>query len=217
MFERCANWTERNTLRAIYYALAGIVSALAVAIGIAVGSSVAHGADATVSWTNPTQNTDGTAIPAAGAGSLTGTRVEWGTCSGGLFGVKAGETVVPAPAASGVLPGFSPGTTVCFRAFARNTFGVESLESNTTAKTFPAPTPKPPVIVTVSGLVWELKTHPVNGPYLARVVGIIVAGKPCNGLAPQYAENLFAVNHADVTFSRNVPAGATLVAQCGVS
>jgi hypothetical protein len=208
------NGIERDPLRAALVVLAALVVTIGVALVFAIP---AHAADATVSWTAPTQNTDGTAIPASGAGSLTGTRVEYGTCSGALFGTKAGEVTVPAPTSSVVISGFSPGSTACFRAYSSNTFGVESAASAVASKTWPAPTPKPPVIATVSGLVWELRLDKDGGLRLAREVGTVDAGRLCLGLAPIYGEDLFVITRAGVSFTRGVKRDAVLVAQCEVT
>lgn len=209
MLDKWLDWTERNCGRAMLIALALLVAVVGLTF-----ASLAHAGDATVSWTLPTQNTDGSAIPATGTGSLTATRVEYGTCSGTAFGTKSGEVTVPAPGASVTISGFAAGSTACFRAAAQNTFGIESAMSAVVSKTFPAPTPKPPVITTVSGLVWEYRVHPVDGPYLARAVGSIDAGKLCLGLAPLYGEDLFRVRRADVTLDRGGRLDAVLVARC---
>lgn len=58
---------------------------------LCVASLPALAADITTTWTYPTQNTDGSAIPASGAGSIASSRVEWGTCAGAAFGTKLGE------------------------------------------------------------------------------------------------------------------------------
>ena len=143
-------------------------------------SMTAFAADAVVSWTNPTQNTDGSAIPASGAGSLTGTRVEYGTCNGTAFGSSAGSVTVNAPATTVTIPGFAAGATNCFRAFARNTFGNESLASNVVAKTFPTPTPNPPVLSATITVAYELNGIKNDGTImLGRAVGQVELGAPC--------------------------------------
>lgn len=90
--------------------------ALVVLVVLAALATAAQAGTATVSWTNPTQNTDGSAIPSTGPGSLTSTRIEWGTCSGTAFGSRAGDMVVNQPATSGVVQNLAPGTW-CFRAY----------------------------------------------------------------------------------------------------
>lgn len=103
----------------------------------------------TVTWTHPSQNTDNTAIPATGPGSIASTRVEYGTCAPGstpaapVFGSKSGEVVVTGQAQTTPLPNLGPGT-YCGRAFTTNTYGEESAASNVAQKTINAPVPKPP-------------------------------------------------------------------------
>lgn len=96
-----------------------------------------------LSWTNPAQNTDGSAIPASGPGSIASTRIEWGTCSGTAFGSALGEFVVQGAAESATTPDLPPGT-YCLRAFSRNSYGKESGPSAVAQKTIEAPTPRPP-------------------------------------------------------------------------
>lgn len=112
----------------------------------------AHAADVTWSWTNPTTNTDNSAIPASGAGSLSSGRLEFGTCNGTAFGTKAGE--VPLTQADvtahsvkqlNILP-----STVCGRVYVRNTFSVESAASNVASVTVNPPTPGNPTGLSVS-------------------------------------------------------------------
>lgn len=98
----------------------------------------------TVSWTNATQNTDNTAIPASGPGSIASTRIEYGSCAGtNVFGTKAGEVTVTGQGTTASLPNLGPGT-YCARAFHTNTYGEESGPSNVASKTIAAPVPKPP-------------------------------------------------------------------------
>lgn len=101
-----------------------------------------------VTWTNPVQNTDNSAIPASGPGSIASTRIEYGTCNGAAFGTKLGEVVIAGQAESGVLPNLAPGT-YCARAFTKNTYGEESDTSGVAQKVIAAPKPKPP-----SGFSW---------------------------------------------------------------
>lgn len=116
-------------------------------------STIANAASLNVSWSNPSSNVDGSAIPASGPGSLTGTRVEYGSCNGSAFGVASGQQIVLAPASNASFPNIGPGS-YCVRAFAQNTFGSESAASNVASKIVPAPVPNPPVLVvaTVAGV-----------------------------------------------------------------
>lgn len=102
----------------------------------------------TVTWTNPTLNTDDTPIPATGGESLNSWRIEYGTCAApNVFGVKAGEFVRTRA------PGGPPLTTAtnnvptgltCARVFVANVAAKESDASNVASKAVEASTPKPP-------------------------------------------------------------------------
>lgn len=105
--------------------------------------TVTLAATANVSWQNPTQNTDNTAIPASGPGSIASTRIEYGTCIATAFGTKLGEFIVTGQAEAGVSPDLAPGT-YCARAYTKNTYGTESDSSNVAQKVIAAPKPKPP-------------------------------------------------------------------------
>lgn len=110
----------------------------------------AMAATVTVSWVNPTLNTDGTPIPLVAPGALTQTRVEYGSCtSTGTMNVVAGSVVALAPATTLSIPDLVTGSTYCFRAFAKNDYGKESSASNTAKKTIPAPVPGAPATITV--------------------------------------------------------------------
>lgn len=87
----------------------------------------------------PTKNTDGTAIPATGPGSISGIRIEYGSCSGTAFGTKAGELNMTPPNMSTVLS--MPPAQYCFRAYAKNTYGTESAPTNVLVYTLKPPTP----------------------------------------------------------------------------
>jgi hypothetical protein len=142
----------------------------------------AKAADATLSWTPPTHNTDNTAIPATGPGSLSQYRAEWGTCVSGAFGVKAGEKTQAAPATGTTITGLDP-ATYCFRVFARNTYGAESPASNVASKIVPAPVPQAPVLAVP--VILGMTTTPVysvarNGT-MSTFVGFADVGSPCAG------------------------------------
>lgn len=106
-------------------------------------TAIAMAATVTVRWQNPTQNTDDSAIPASGPGSIASTRIEYGTCSGAAFGTKLGEFIVTGQAEAGVSPDLAPGT-YCGRAYTKNTYGEESGASNVAQKVISAPKPKAP-------------------------------------------------------------------------
>lgn len=121
---------------------------LTLSLALALAAGCATAATVVVTWTPPTLNTDDTAIPATGPGSLTTYRIEYGTCNGTLFGVKAGEVTRAAPASTVTL-NLQPGTT-CVQVFVANTYGNESIPSNVASKVVPAPTPRAPTAVSLN-------------------------------------------------------------------
>ena len=187
----------------------GKVSSIVVLllIGLAV-MTCAQAGEINVYWTNPTTNTDGTAIPASGAGSLTGTRVQYGSCSGTAFGVMTAERVAAAPATTVSFTGVAPGTH-CVRAFARNTYDSESVASNVASKIIPAPVPGAPVVSTVATTAYEIRVSKSGLRLL--VAGSIALGEPC---ISQASDGLWFVGQAQVALKSSYRGGA-LVARCG--
>lgn len=143
-------------------------------------AGVASAATVTTSWTNPTTNTDGSAIPATGAGSLTQARIEYGTCNGALFGVKAGEVVRPMPVTTATL-NLQPGTT-CVRVKVTNTYANESAASNVATRVIDAPTPSPPTNLTVSEpTAYDVRPNESTFAFeRGRVVGKCKIGAACD-------------------------------------
>jgi hypothetical protein len=181
---------------------------------LALPFSSATGAEASLEWTNATQREDGTALA---AGELRETQIDYAKCVAGsntFPATRDGVAVFPFPAVAGKIPGLAYGKW-CFRARHVDSGGLASLDTGTVWAQYLAP-PKPPTLLTVKGLAWEIKTHPVDGPYLARVVGTVEAGKPCRGLSPALGFDLFYVERQDVALNRGVGKNATLVAQCSI-
>lgn len=175
-------------------------TALSAAIALCLGASPTHAGDAVLTWTLATQNTDGTAIPASGAGSLTSTRVEWGSCSGSNFGTKAGDQLVAAPAMTYTVTGLAPGTH-CFRAYSRNTYGQESAPTNAVSKVIATPVPQPPTGLTVTATVaYQVIGTPDKFALLP--VGTVPADTACD--ATQSVNGYYAVPRAAVTWYGSV-------------
>jgi hypothetical protein len=133
-------------------------AALVVAILLLVLlAPCAIAAPLTATWTNPTTNTDGSAIPASGAGSVSSIRVEWGTCVNGAFGERIGDvikmraTTLPTTHTVDLPPG-----SYAVRVFARNTYTEESAASNVICRTLSAPIPNPPTLVSTSAAVYDV-------------------------------------------------------------
>jgi len=194
-------------------AILGIILVLVLVYAISQ-IPAAFAADATLNWTHPTQRMDNTAIAIT---EIKETQLDWAKCAAGnVFPLSVdGTKAVAAPAATTTITGLTYGTW-CFRARSVDTAGLVSDNSGTVWKQYIAP-PKPPVITSVGGLVWELKTHPVDGPYLARVIGTIDAGKPCAGLAPQVGFDLFTINPKDARLTKRPGPNSSVVAQCDVT
>jgi hypothetical protein len=183
----------------------------AIVFALGLFASAAYAADATITWTMPTQNTDNSAIPASGSGSIASTRVEWGTCSGTSFGTKAGERIVNAPATTTTITGLTSGSTFCFRAFVRNTAGAESAASNVVSRVMPSPTPKPPVLSSTVSVVWSYKRA---GPHeTLEVVGSAPIGTECGALIVA-AAGMYELPRGSYTLDRPLR-GGTPVTFCG--
>lgn len=121
----------------------------AAAFVLSLVAAVALAATITATWTNATRNTDDSVIPATGEGSISTTRIEWGTCNADNFGTKQGEKIVAGTVTTAVTPDLPPGRW-CLRAYHVNTWGVASDPSNVAIKVIEAPKPRPPSNFSVS-------------------------------------------------------------------
>lgn len=112
-----------------------------------------HASTLTVTWVNPTTNTDGSTIADTGAESLASVRVEFGTCNGAAFGTKAGEFTRTRTTGQAMLTtatnNVPPGNT-CVRALITNASGKESVASNVSATVVQPSTPNAPTNVTAT-------------------------------------------------------------------
>jgi len=145
--------------------------------------STAFAGEATITWTNPTTRTDGSALTGA-----ISTRVEWGTCNGSSFGSAVGEKIATGTSTTVTLPAGS----YCFRAFTRDSANVESAASNVIAKLIPAAPPNPPVLVTISTVAYEMKLFP-NGFWHLAANGTVPLGVPCIPVATDTASQWLGV------------------------
>ncbi len=187
---------------------AGCIASLA-AIGLCLSASPAIAGDAALTWTLATANTDGSVIPASGPGSLTATKVEWGTCSGANFGTKAGEQIVATPAVTYTVTNLAPGTW-CFRAYSRNTYGLDSAPTNAVSKVIAPPVPNPPgSLVVAATVVYQLIGTPDR--FATVPVGTIPAGTACD--TTQAVLGMYVVPRAAVTWYGSVKPQSVL-AQC---
>lgn len=108
-------------------------------------SMLALAAVLTINWQNATTNVDGSAIPATGAGSLTETRVTYGTCNAAKTAIATalGTITVAGTVTTTPTPNLAPGV-YCASAIHVNTFGIPSDPSNVASKEILAPKPNPP-------------------------------------------------------------------------
>jgi hypothetical protein len=143
---------------------------------LAIASS-AFGASADLSWTPPTQYTDGTAIP---AGTLTQTAILYGICNAtndGLLTTPAPVTIaVPQPANTKTITGLGNGRW-CFAARA-DTATAQSAFTSYVNKTIIL-TPNPPTGLTVSVQTAFMAVRQ-NDAYVMLPVGTIPGGTPCD-------------------------------------
>jgi hypothetical protein len=157
-------WRELRSLRG---------SIALICIGLC--TSTVFALPVNVSWTHPTANTDGSPLPISG---ITSTRIEYGSCVAGAFGVTAGEVTVNAPASSAVID--RPAGTHCFRAATRNTAGNESAFSNVAQKIVSATTPNAPGITfrTIAGPVFAVQI--TRDSLVLPQQGTVAAGVTCD-------------------------------------
>lgn len=197
-----------------WFRVVGILLISFVLISVLVWAGKAFGATADITWTNATQRVDGTPIA---NGELVETQIEYGKCvNGNEFPPTIdGTQTTPWPGTQALIEGLSYGTW-CFRARHKDSEGLHSDYAGPVWAKYVAP-PKPPTLLTVQGIAWEMRFHPVNGPYLSRVIGTVPAGKPCLGLAPVYGHDIFPINPSDADLNRKPNPNATVVAQCEIS
>jgi hypothetical protein len=137
-------------------------------------AGVSQAAVRTVSWTHPTANTDGSALPLA---QITRTIVVWGASSTAMTNSK----IVTGTATSTTLD-LAPGT---WSIGARTTAnGNDSAVSQVVTVVIPQPTPNPPV-VTVQAVVAGINMSPAykilaDGTRSQVVIGFVPVGTACD-------------------------------------
>lgn len=177
---------------------------------------------ATVNWTKPTKNTDGTNLT-----DLTGFKVVYGNSASALNQTK---TVTGASATSTSIGSLGAGTWY-FAVRAVNGQNVESANSNVGSKTITAVTAAKTVNITVSGggttppptpppssglktaatAVYDVVT--TNGQReRGKAVGTIALGKPCDS-SYKAGSVYYKVNKSDVKMT-GTPRSTNVVAKC---
>ena len=171
---------------------------------------------ASVSWTAPTQNMDGTPLT-----NLAGYKLYWATTTAGV--PSATPVVINSPTTlSYNVTGLAAGTWY-FGAKASNSAGVDSNMSNLANKTIVLTTasasatvtvstqPNPPVITVVNQTAWEY--FPPRGRNilgkLGKDVGIVPLGTPCG---ERMLGTYYTVPRSEVDFTRKT--NAIVVARC---
>ena len=131
-----------------------------------------------LSWSNPTTNTNGSAIPATGTGSIASNRIERGSCSGTAFGTSQANYTTLTAVETFTTPDLAPGT-YCFRVFAKNTYGNESLASNVVQKIIASPVPNPPNGVVINSAAMQMRKSSAGVWWIVKGVGTIPKDSPC--------------------------------------
>lgn len=161
--------------------------------------------EATLSWTAPTQNTDGTPLT-----DLAGYKIYLGTVQGGPYPVSI-DIANPA-ATTFVVPNLTDGTTYFFVSTAYNSASTvqESDFSNEVSKLIPFPVPNPPSMLTVTDLTVYNVIKQVD-KFVMLAAGTVPAGTTCD--PTQTVNGLYAVPTELVTWFGNVEP-VVVVADC---
>jgi hypothetical protein len=202
-----------ETLRLAAARLAYIVFG-ALVISLAGALIEAQAADATLTWSHPTQYTDNSPIP---AGALTQTAVIYGKCNAtqtGLLTTPAPVTLTVAyPATSRVITGLGEGSW-CFAARSE-TASAQSAWTGYVFKTIVL-TPKPPVLSSTITLAYETWKF-LGKTYLGRYVGTIELGTPCQdgAVVTTSRATYYEIDPASVTLTEGrTPRPGPIVTQC---
>jgi hypothetical protein len=131
--------------------------------------------DATLSWTAPTQNTDGSALT-----DLAGFKIYAGTVQGGPYG-DVSITISNPTTTTFVVPGLAEGTTYFFVTTAFNSASPvqESDFSNEVSKLIPPLVPMPPTMLTVQD-VTVYNVIKQKDKFVLLAAGTVPNGTPCD-------------------------------------
>ena len=165
----------------------------------------------TLTWTNATQNEDGSAIPATGDNSLDTTTLEYAACISGQLSAPRLSKTVAASFETDIVSIVTPGDW-CFVAFHTNVAGTRSAESNIAIKTILPAVPNPPALLTVTDLVVYTIVKQKD-KFVLLAVGRVLAGTACN---PNESVNGHYVvpNDAVLWTSATGPRPIVVVAKC---
>lgn len=149
-----------------------IVALLALYGALVTYPAMAQTGQATLSWTPPTKNSDGTTLT-----DLRGFKVYWGSAVGSYPNVV---TLSNAGLNSYVVSNLTPGTKY-FVVTAFNAANAESVASNVASKLIAGASPSPPSIpqpVSLAGPVFSIAT--TEDSLVVLQSGTVVAGRPCD-------------------------------------
>ena len=171
MLERWTDW--RRQLRAPTWV--PMLMYAAVIIMALLLSMQAKAGEATLSWTAPTQNTDGSALT-----DLAGFKIYAGLVQGGPYG-DVSITINNPATTTFVVPGLAEGTTYFFVTTAFNSANPvqESDFSNEVSKLIPPLVPMPPTMLTVQNLT-AFDVVKQKDKYILLAVGTVPAGTQCD-------------------------------------
>jgi hypothetical protein len=171
----------------------------------------------TVTWVNPTQNTDGSPLT-----NLAGTRIVWGASAGTL----GNQTQVANPAATSSVVDKIPGGTWLFAVKSYSTDGIESpltspLVSKTITVSPPVTTsasvtitvqtqPNPPVITTIDTTAYSV--NKATDALALNAVGTVALGVSCK---PEYDANGLNVVPRNLVKFKTATKPLVVVAKCG--
>lgn len=209
--DRVALWLDRHYWPA---SIALWISVGALLLMLASIFTRAEAADASLTWTLPTQRVDNTPVTIS---EIKHTEIIYGLCAAGQLPATTASAVFVSPATTGKITGLGYGTW-CFAARVSDTDGLLSALTPTVSKVYLAP-PKPPVLVTVAVVVYETKIHPTQGLVAGRAVGTVALGKTCYAASDGGAfvgADLYRVTLASVKLSKT-PRSELLLAQCAAS
>jgi hypothetical protein len=163
-----------------------------------------HAGDAELTWTAPTQNTDGTPLT-----DLAGFKIYMGTTLGGPYPVSI--DIADPTVTTFTVPNLSEGTYYFVTTAYNSASPVQESDfSNEATKTILPPVPFPPSDLTVVNLlVWDIVKQENKFVFLG--VGTVPSGTPCD--PTQTVNGRYAVPNAAVIWFGNVQP-PVVVADC---